>query len=50
MRNVMPKFQSCRLDGVATIERTPIHAYIHTGTKPHPAELGYYLKSVIRGD
>ena len=34
-RNVMPKFQSCRLNGVATIERT--HKSTHT--HKHPAEL-----------
>ena len=31
MRNVMAKFQSCGLKGVATIERTPpyTHTYLH---------------------
>ena len=28
MRNVMPKFQSCRLNGVATVEKTYIHIHI----------------------
>ena len=30
MRNVMPKFQSCMLNGVATIEKTYIHIHIDT--------------------
>ena len=38
--NVMPKFQSCRLNGVATIEKTIIHTYIfYPHTYKHPAQL-----------
>ena len=32
MRNVLPKFQSSRLNGVAIIERTYTHTYIHVNT------------------
>ena len=35
MRNVMPKFQSCRFNGVATIERTHTYTYIHTNILPN---------------
>ena len=35
MRNVMPKFQSCRLNGVATIERKYIHTHIHAHIMPN---------------
>ena len=35
MRNVIPKFQSCRLNGVATIEQTYMH-YIHIDTNILP--------------
>ena len=37
MRNVMPKFKSCRLNGVTTFEKTYIH--IHIDRYKHPAEL-----------
>ena len=30
MRDVLPKFQSCRLNCVATIERTPMSRQINT--------------------
>ena len=30
MRNVVPKFRSCRLNGVATIAITYIHTYLDT--------------------
>ena len=38
----MPKFQSCRLNGVATIALKYIDTYIDT--YKHPAELRQYLK------
>ena len=36
MKNVLPKLQSCRLNDVAIINRTDIHAYTHI--YKHPAE------------
>ena len=36
IRNVMPKFESSRLNGVAVIAKTYTHTYTHT----HTAELG----------
>ena len=38
MMNVMPKFQSCRLNAVATIKRTYTHTY--KPTYKHNADLG----------
>ena len=35
MRNIMPKFQNCRLNGVATIEKTYISTYIDTNMLPN---------------
>ena len=43
--NVMPMFQNCRLNGVATIETTYINTYPHTSK--HPAELRQYKKKVF---
>ena len=37
MRNVIPKFQSCMWNGVATIAKTYIH--INIDRYKHPAEL-----------
>ena len=50
-RNVMPKYQSCRLNGVATIAKTYTHKYIHIPN--HPTELMLYFNFLflrIRGD
>ena len=35
IRNVMPKFESSRLNGVAVIAKTYIHTYTHTHTHTH---------------
>ena len=41
LRNVIPKFEISRLNGVAVIAKTYIHTYIHTHphTHTHTAEL-----------
>ena len=42
MRNVLPKLESSKLNGVATIAKT----YTHINT----AEFRYYIKTIVRGD
>ena len=38
-RNVMPKFESSRMNGVAVIAKTYIHTHPHTHTHTHTAKL-----------
>ena len=45
IRNVTPKFENSRLNGVAVIAKTYTHTYIPTYT--HTAELRLYLKKKI---
>ena len=46
MRNVVPKFQSSTLKGVATIAITYIDTYIHTNILPNLGNT-YNLRDII---